>query len=182
LFRAGLAGDIVIVLIEVVLVALLYVLLRPVNKTLSLVSALFRLAMTFLQAMNLMSDFAALQILSGADHLTAFETEQLHSLALTFLNVGTQGEVIWEAFFAIHLMTLGYLVFKSGYIPRALGVPVATAGVGYLIDCFGTTLLPASEATFQAIVIAMAVIPEVSLPVWLAIRGIRPVETGTAGT
>jgi hypothetical protein len=95
--------------------------------------------------------------------------------------VGSQGEIIWEAFFAVHLMTLGYLVFKSAYIPRVLGVLVATAGLGYLIDCVGSTLLPASAGTFETIVIAMAVIPEASLPVWLAVKGTKSVEPVTVG-
>lgn len=59
--------------------------------------------------------------------------------------MGTQGEIVWEAMFGVHLATLGYLVFKSSYIPRALGVLVAIAGFGYLIDCFGATLFPTTK-------------------------------------
>jgi hypothetical protein len=182
LFRAGIVGDMVIFLLEVVLVVLLYVLLRPVNKTLALVSATFRLATTLIQGVIILTDFTVLQILSGAGYLSAFEVGELHSLALMFLNVGTQGEIVWEAVFGLHLTTLGYLVYKSGYIPRPLGVLVAVAGLGYLIDCFGSTLLPAYETTFQMIVTAMAVIPESSLPLWLAIRGTRSTPSVTAAT
>jgi hypothetical protein len=172
-FRMGLAGKAVIFLIEVVLVALLYVLLKSVSETLSLVAALSRLSMAVVQGVNVLIGFAALLLLSGAGYLTVFVPEQLHALALLFLDLRNDGEFVWEAFFGIHLLVLGYLFVRSGYIPRILGVMVVIASSGYLIESFGNFLFPDYQAVFEWIVIALAVVPEVSLALWLLIQGVE---------
>jgi hypothetical protein len=172
-FRMGLAGEAVIFLIEVVLVALLYVLLKSVSETLSLVAALSRLSMAVVQGVNVLIGFAALLLLSGAGYLTVFVPEQLHALALLFLDLRNDGEFVWEAFFGIHLLVLGYLFVRSGYIPRILGVMVVIASSGYLIESFGNFLFPDYQAVFEWIVIALAVVPEVSLALWLLIQGVE---------
>ena len=142
LFRLGIVSDSVIFLIEIVLTVLLYVLLRPVSRTLSLVAAFARLAMAIIQGINLLPYFTALLLLSGAGYLRVFEPDQLEALALLFLNAQQYGVYIWEAFFGFHLFVLGYLIFKSGYFPRILGVLVVVGALGYLIDSFGNFLYP----------------------------------------
>jgi Domain of unknown function (DUF4386) len=156
-----------------VLVALLYVLLKSVSETLSLVAALSRLSMAVVQGVNVLIGFAALLLLSGAGYLTVFVPEQLHALALLFLDLRNDGEFVWEAFFGIHLLVLGYLFVRSGYIPRILGVMVVIASSGYLIESFGNFLFPDYQAVFEWIVIALAVVPEVSLALWLLIQGVE---------
>jgi len=122
LFRAGIVSYLVIFLSEIVLSVLLYVLLKPVSKTLSLIAMVFRLAMTTIHGINLLNQFFALLLLSGAGYLTVFETDQLHTLVLLFLNAHEYGWWIGIVFFSLHVFLLGYLVFKSGYFPRILGV------------------------------------------------------------
>ena len=117
LFRFGAVGDSVVFLVEIVLVVMLYVLFKPVSKTLSLVATFSRLAMTAMQGMNLLNKFAALLLLSGTDYLTVFEPDQLHAFVLLFLNAYEYGALIWGIFFGLHLLVLGYLLFKSGYFP-----------------------------------------------------------------
>lgn len=84
LFRLGIASDSVVFLIEIVMTILLYVLLKPVSKTLSLVAAFSRLAMTVIQGINLLNHFLVLLLLSGATYLTVFAPDQLHALVLYF--------------------------------------------------------------------------------------------------
>src|SRR5215218_1739636 len=134
LFRLGIVSDSLIFLIEVVLTALLYVLLRPVSRTLSLGAAFARLAMAVIQGINLLPYFIALLLLSGAGCLTAFKPDQLDALALLSLNAHQYGVYIWQLFFALHLFALGYLIFNSGYFPRILGVLVVVGSLGYLAD------------------------------------------------
>src|SRR5215212_8449555 len=117
LFLSGIVGQSVVFLTEIVLTALLYVLLRPVSRTLSLVAAFARLAMTVVMGVNLLPYFIALLLLSGAGYLTAFKPDQLDALALLSLNAHQYGIFVWQMFFGFHLVVLGYLIYKSGYFP-----------------------------------------------------------------
>lgn len=169
LFRLGLLGEVGIFLIEVALVALLYIMFKPVNETLSLMAALARLSMTIIQGVNVVFGLGALLVLTDS----TFATTQAENLALWLLNLREGGVLVWELFFALHLVVLGYLLMVSGYVPRLLGQMIIVASVGYAIHGVGTMLAPANEATFQTIVVVLAVIPEVSLTLWLLFRGVR---------
>jgi hypothetical protein len=172
LFRMGIVGDSVIFLIETVLVALLYVLLRPVSKTLSLVAAFSRLAMTTVMAINLLNHCTVLLLLGGADYLTVFQPDQLSALVLLFLSVHEFGVLVWGLFFALHLFFLGYLVYRSGYIPSILGVLLVFASWGYLAQNFGTILLPKYTEAF-AWVGYLTGIPEFLFILWLLLKGAK---------
>ena len=177
LFRLGMVSDSVVFLLEIVIVVMLYVLLKPVSKTLSLVAALSRLAMTVIQGINLLNNFTALMFLSGADYLTVFEPGQLHSLVLLFLNAHEFVGHIWGLFFSLHLFFLGYLVYKSGYIPRILGIVLVIASVCYLIQSWGIILLPTYEEIFAWI--GFLSIIEVAFPIWLVIKGVKDKKPAT---
>ncbi|MFB0533833.1 MAG: DUF4386 domain-containing protein [Anaerolineae bacterium] len=177
LFRAGIASDSVVFLIEIVIVVVLYVLLKPVSKTLSLVAAFSRLAMTVIQGINLLNHFTALLLLSGADYLTVFEPDQLYALVLLFLNAHEYVVLIWGLFFGLHLLVLGYLVYKSGYIPRIVGVLLVFASLCYLIQTFGNILLPKYEEIFATI--GFLSIIELAFPLWLLIKGVKDQQPAT---
>ena len=121
LFRLGLVSDAIVFLIEIALCALLYVLLKPVSKTLSLVAAFARLAMTILQGINLLNHFFVLLLLSGAGYLAVFSPDQLQAFVLLFLNAHEAVVLIWGVAFALHLLVSGYLVYQSGYLPKWVG-------------------------------------------------------------
>ncbi len=171
LFRLGIVGDSIVFLIEIVLVVMLYVLLKPVSKTLSLIAAFFRLAMTIIQGINLLNNFTALLLLSGADYLKVFEPAELHALVLLFLNAHEYVSHIWGLFFALHLFFLGYLVYKSDYIPRILGVLLVIASLCYIIQSFGNFLLPKNKEIFA--LVGWVSIIEIVFPLWLVIKGVK---------
>jgi hypothetical protein len=171
LFRLGIASDAVVVLLELVIVVLLYVLLKPVSKTLSLVAAFSRLAMTVIQGVNLLPHFVVLLLLSGAGYLTVFAPDQLQALGLLFLNAHAEVVLIWGFFFGLHLLVLGYLVYKSGYIPRTVGVLLMIASLCYLTQSFGNILLPQYEGIFTSVGLLSTV--EIALPLWLLIKGVN---------
>jgi len=171
LFRLGIASDAVVFLIEIVLSVLLYVLLKPVSKTLALVVGFSRLAMTVIQGINLLNNIFALLLLSGAGYLTVFEPSQLHALVLLFLNAHQSVVHIWGLAFGLHLFVLGYLVYKSGYIPRIVGVLLVIASICYLVQSFGIILLPNNEGIFA--MVGFLSIVEVALPLWLVIKGVN---------
>src|SRR5215210_6433752 len=85
-------------------------------------SAYARLAMAVMQGMNLLNYCFVLLLVSGASYLTVFDPDQVHALVLLFLNAYDYVALIWAMFFALHLLVLGYLVYKSGYLPRILGI------------------------------------------------------------
>lgn len=171
LFRAGIASDSIVFLIEIVLTVILYILLKPVNKTLSLVAAFARLAMTIIQGINLFNYFVVLQLLSGADYLTVFKTDQLQALVLLFLNAHEGVALIWGLFFGLHLLALGYLVYKSGYIPRILGVLLVIVSLCYLTQSFGNFLLPQYKEIF--VTIGFLSMIELAFPLWLLVKGVK---------
>lgn len=172
LFRMGMATELVILLSEVGLSVLLYVLLRPVSRTLSLVAAVSRIVMTTIHGINLLNSSVVLLLLSGAGYLTVFAPNQLQALAMLFLDAYRYGFTIGIVFLALHASILGYLIFKSGYFPRALGALFVVASLGYLGDSFSHVLLPNHQtgAAYFAIPIAIA---EIAFPLWLLFRGVN---------
>jgi len=171
LFRLGIVSDAIVFLIEIGLCALLYILLKPVSKTLSLVAAFARLAMTILQGINLLNHFFVLLLLSGAGYLTVFAPNQLQALVLLFLNAHEAVVLIWGLAFGLHLLLLGYLIYQSGYLPKIVGGLLMVAGLCYFTQDFGTLLLPQSKALFAAIGFLSAL--EIALPLWLLIKGVN---------
>lgn len=173
LFRMGIAGDLIMIMCDVALGLIFYILLKPVSKSLALLAAFFRLAQAATLGINLLNLFFVLQLLSGAAYLTIFGADQLHALVLLFLNGHSIGYSIGLVFFGIYLFILGYLVFKSGYFPRILGVLLIIASLSYLMDSFTSFLFPSYEAITSQIMIAPTVIAELSLTLWLLIKGVN---------
>ncbi|AEA46667.1 DUF4386 domain-containing protein [Archaeoglobus veneficus] len=169
LFRTAIDSFIIVVILDVVVAWALYVLLKPVNKSLSLLAAWFRLVYATIFGISLHNFFSVLLLLSGADYLTVFETGQLHAQVMLFLNAFSYGWLIGLVFFGLHLSVLGYLVFKSGYIPRILGVLLIIAGFGYLIDSFAKFLFPNYEATIGL----FTFIGELLFMLWLLLKGAK---------
>lgn len=172
LFRLGIGGELVIFLSEIILSVLLYVILRPVSKTLSLVAAVSRLAMTAIHGLNLLNHLIVLLLLSGTAYLTVFEPAQLIALAMLFLDAHDIGYTIGIVFFALSTGTLGYLIFKSGYLPKALGALFLVASLGYFIDSFSLLLIPSYKDTPAVIAMTIA-IAEIAFPLWLLIKGVN---------
>jgi hypothetical protein len=173
LISLGIVSDSLIFLTEIVLTVLLYVLLRPVSRTLALVAAFARLAMGIIMGINLLPYFIALLLVSGAGYLTVFEPAQSDALALLFLNAHEGAVYIWQLFFGFHLAVLGYLIFKSGYFPRILGVLMVVAALGYLTDAYGNMLYPNYDKTFGWVAGVGAIIGELPFFLWLLIRGVN---------
>ena len=172
--RLGIVSDSLIFLIEIVVPVLLYVLLRPVSRVLSLVLAFARLATAIIQGINLLPYFIALLLLSGAGYLTVFEPAQSDALALLFLNAHQYVVYIWEIFLGLHMFVLSYLIFKSGYFPRILGVLMVFAALGYLTHGYGSILFPNYEEIFAVVVGVGAVIGELPFFIfWLLIKGVN---------
>jgi hypothetical protein len=174
LFRVGFVSDLVAFLCDAAVSILLYVLLRPVSKTLSLLAASFRLlAHPAIASINLLNHFIGLSLLSSAGYLKVFEAAQLQALVLLFLNMHNIGYLIAGAFFGVHCFILGYLLYKSDLFPGTLGILMIIASIGYLTESFGNFLVPGHENILQWIVGLSAGIGELSLTFWLLIKGVK---------
>ncbi|MBN1995327.1 MAG: DUF4386 domain-containing protein [Anaerolineae bacterium] len=169
LFRMAICSYLIVAILDVVVAWALYVLLKPVNNSLSLLAGWFRLVYAAIFAIALHNLLGVLHLLSGADYLTVFETDQLYAQVMLFLNGFNGGWDIGVVFFGLHLFTLGYLVFKSGYIPKILGVLLMIASFGYLADSFGKFLSP----NYGATIAMFTFIGEVLFMFWLLFKGTK---------
>lgn len=172
-FRVGAVGsELIILLSEMVLSVLLYVLLKPVDMTLSLMAAVSRLVMTAIHGINLINYYFVLLLVGGAGTFAGFDAGQLQSLATLFLDAHSYGFTIGIAFLTLHVFILGYLIYKSGFIPKVFGVLFELAAIGYLVDSFALLLSPTYSTTpvYLALPIAVA---EIAFPVWLLIKGVN---------
>ena len=169
LFRIGIVIFLIVAILDVVVAWALYILLKSVNKSLSLLAAWFRVVYAAILAFALSNLLIVLQLLSGSDYLKAFETNQLYAQVMLFLNGFTDGWDLGLLIFGLHLMVLGYLAFKSGYITKILGILVIVAGLGYTIDSGGKFLSPNYTLSLST----FTFIGEVLLIFWLLWRGIK---------
>jgi len=172
LFRLAVMSGLIAQTVQILLVLVLYKLLKPVNKTFSLLMIIFSLVGIPIAMLNLLNQFAALLLLSGTDYLALFEPGQLHAQALFFLDLYKQGINIAQIFWGLWLLPLGYLVFKSGFLPRILGVLLVIGGFGYLIDTFIFFLFP----NFDVAISQYTFIGELVFPLWLLIKGVTVEE------
>lgn len=172
LFRIGFAADTLMLFCDVAIAVLFYVLLKPVNKTLALTAAVFRLMQAAILGVNLLNYYAALLLLKGKGYAAAFKDEQLHALVIFYLDMHRHGYDLALLFFALSSFVLGYLVIKSGYFPRTLGYGLIAAALVYLCGSFTLFLAPGYAASLAPVYI-IPLVAELSFCVWLLIKGVR---------
>lgn len=177
LFRSGFISFVIVLILDVLVAWALYVLLKPVNKNLAKLAAWFRLVYTAIFGIALSNLLNVLPLLSGAEYLTAFTTDQLHAQVMLLINAFNNGWLVGLVFFGFHLLVVGYLIVKSrGYLPRVIGIFLIIASAGYVIDSIAHFLLPNYtdyKTIFLLIVAVPGVIGELSLAFWLLIKGVK---------
>lgn len=182
LFRAGFFADLIAFMADAAVAMLLYVVLRSTDRTVALVAAAFRLvAHPAIASLNLLNHLGALVILDRPSYLSGFEVTELEGLASLALDMHGYGYVVGGAFFGVHCALLGYLLYRSTLFPRLLGVLMVAAGAGYLFESFAVFVAPGLEGLASQVVVATASIGEVSLCLFLLVRGVRPSPPAAAG-
>ena len=179
LFRSGIAADLTMILCDIAIALVFYVLLKPVSRPLALLAAFFRLTQAVILGVNLLNLFAVLQLLSGAEYLSAVGAAQLHAQALLLLEMHGIGYSLGLVFFGVSILLLGFLIVRSGYIPKLLGILLIAAAVGYLTDSFASFFLPTYanyETIFALVVFLPALIAELSLGLWLLFKGVKTAQ------
>lgn len=174
LFLAGIAGDIVMMVSELLVTPMLFFIFRSANPTLSLAAALARLTMVTTMAAMLMF-YAAMLALADGSVLPAFTAEQRLQLAGTMLLAHDSGVWVWQIFFTLHLWLLGALILKSGLFPRLLGLGLIVGGAGYILDSAFAFAFPdvAALGILRAGLLAIVTLSEVGFALWLVIKGPR---------
>jgi hypothetical protein len=173
LFRVGFGADLVVFLCDVALAVVLFLLFRPVSRSLSLLAAAFRLTQTAIIGLNLLAMFGALVVLEEADYLGAFGAGETEALAALSLDVHAYGYTLGLTFFAVSTLIIGYLAWRSGVVPKALGVLLLFAGAGYLADSFAFFLVPGYDGSISPILLAPAIVGELWFALWLLFKGRR---------
>ncbi len=173
MFRLGMVAETIIVLVEIVVSALLYVIFRPVSRPLSLAAAFARFTQAILQAVNLFTAVPALLLLGGVGYMTLFEAEQLNALVLLFLDVNAFMIFIWGLVFGFHLLLLGTLVYRSHFMPKILGILLIIGAIGYLAQSYGHILVPQYDEILSTVVIVLSIPGELAFTVWLLWKGVN---------
>lgn len=168
LLRLSLVAAVIAVAFHIVWTFLFYELFRPVNPSLSLLAACVSLVAIAMQAVSGLFQIAPLVVLQDGGPLKAFTTDQLQSLVLMFFKINTQAFYIYLALFGFWCVLIGYLIFRSAFMPRILGVMEAFAGL-----CWLTFLWPPLAHYLSPYNQALAALAEVSLMVWLLAKGVN---------
>jgi len=172
LFSAGLISNLLSALFFLLAAWALYVLLKPVNKNIALLFLLLNLAGVAIQCLSILNLFAVLQLFSGAEFLKVFQADQLQALAMFFINLYENGFIIAQIFYGAWLLPLGYLVYKSKFLPKFLGILLIIDFFAILLWFFQFFLLPSYEImSYPGLVISA--IAEFGLTFWLLIKGVR---------
>jgi Domain of unknown function (DUF4386) len=167
LFISGIFGYLINFIADVVAAWAFYGLLKPVNEMLSLLAAWLRLVYTVISLAALLNLLTVLRLVSSSENLTIFDVDQLHYQVMFSLHAFRDGWSFAYYFFGTHLVLLGYLIFKSTYMPRIIGVLIIVDGLGWIISTMQPILFPHINLDF----IAIAYFGELVLLFWLLIKG-----------
>lgn len=168
LFHVSIVAGIIGVACHIAWTLLFYELFKPVNRTLSLLAAFFSLVAITMQAVSSVFQLGPLAVLQGGPSLSAFNDEQLHALALMFFRFTANAFSIYLVFFGFWCVLIGYLIFKSTFMPRVIGVLEALAGVCWLTFLwlpFAHYVSPYNQV--------LAGLGELSLMAWLLVVGVN---------
>lgn len=168
LFRLGFAAYLMVVACYIVVTALFYDLFKPVNRSLALLAAFFSLVGCAIQASACVFLLAPLVVLGGVPHLSVFKVEQLQALGYIFLGLYGQAYNLGLVFFGFYCLLIGYLIFRSIFLPRTLGALMVFAGLGWL-----TFLSPPLANYLRPYVLLPGIIGEASLTLWLLVKGVN---------
>ena len=172
-FRIGITGDLVSAVFFLLAAWALYVLLKPVNKDFALLFLLLNLGGVAIYSTNLLNQFAAVLLLSGADILKGLQADQLQALAMFFLTLHKNGYWIAQIFFGAWLFPLGYLVFKSGFLPRMLGIVLMASCVTWTTTSLLYFLYVPGFDAITFVSYPLGFIAEFGLTLWLLIKGAK---------
>jgi len=172
LFVVAILCYLITLILDVVIAWALYILLAPVNRSVSLLTAWFRLVYTVIALVGLLNLTTVYRMLNNPDYASAFEPRQLHAQVMLLLNSYRYDWSVSLIIFGIHLGLLGYLIWRSGYIPKVIGVLLVVDGLGWVVQPLRPYLFPNSPLGLILVRSFTTIsFSELILPLWLLIRG-----------
>jgi hypothetical protein len=172
LWRAGVAAELVLLVCAVGLALVEYVLLRPVNRRLALLALLLGMLSIAVEAMSALNLATTLFPLAGVAYLQAFTPAQLNAMAYLSIKSFENGFAVSLVFFGVECLFTGYLIYRSGYFPRVIGVLMQIAGLCYLANSFALILSPTLAGWLFPAVLLPPLVAEASFCLWLIIKGV----------
>jgi hypothetical protein len=169
MFRLSIVSAILCALVTLGTALFLYKLLKPVNKNYAALLVIFTLVSAPIAMLNELNQVAVLLLLKEPEHLTVFTANQLQTMLTVFLDLHEYGIHIVDMFFGLWLFPMGYLVFKSNYIPKIIGVFLIIACFGYLADFVNFFVFPG----VKIVISQFTFIGEVMMVFWLLIKGVN---------
>lgn len=169
LFRLSMVSAIITALVTVTTALFLYKLLKPVHKNYARLMVIFTLLVAPISMLNELNNVAVLLLFKSPEYVTMFTAGQLQTLMSVFLDLHEYGTQIAGIFFGLWLLPMGYLVYKSNYIPKIIGVFLMITCLGYLIDFITFFLFP----NFGVVFSEFTFIGEVMMVFWLLIKGVN---------
>jgi hypothetical protein len=173
LWRLSVAGDLIVVLCAVPLLWIEYLLLRPVSKHLVLLAVFFNLVSLAVEAISKLFLLVVMPTLGNVDYLRAFEPQQLEILVNLALRSHDIAFNIALIFFGFTCLVNGYLIFRSGYFPKFVGILMQLAGLSYLTACFAALFAPTFADLITPAVLVPPLIGESSFCLWLLVKGVN---------
>lgn len=173
LWRVGIAGEFILLSCAVALTMIFYVLLRPVSRNLVWLAVFFNLVSIAVEAASGLYLVTALFPLANADYLGVLDPEQRYAMAYLSIRSHEYGFGVSLIFFGWVCLVLGYLIFKSGFLPRVIGVLMQVAGLCYLIDSFALILYPSLASLLFPAILLPAFVGETSLCLWMLAKGVN---------
>jgi uncharacterized protein DUF4386 len=163
----------VVVVADVAISVTRYLLLRPVSHTLSLLAAALRLVYSAVLAAVLVNLFDAFRLLTGVQGAAGLPRREPQAMALAALDTFNAGFLLALVLFGVHLLLLGFLLYRSRYVPRVLGALLVAAGAVYIADSLAGLMLADHGGLVSAVLLTPAVVGELGLTAWLLLRGVR---------
>jgi hypothetical protein len=176
-FRLAFVADVIGGACYVGVTLLLYELLKPVSRTVSLTAACFGIVGVAVGTLVSLNYLAAVLVLQGAEPLAAFTNSQLQAEALIFLRLYREGYRLGMVFFGAQIVAIGYLILRSSVVPRVLGAMLVLGGASYVVGAFANFLVMPFLAQMGQMVFVAAAIGEGALALWLLIRGVEALRT-----
>ena len=173
LWRTSIGTELLMQLLDLPLIVLLYLLLSPVNRGMALLAASLNLVQTAVLVANKLLLLMPLFLLDGAAWLQALPLAERQALAYLAIKAHAHGFAMGLVFFGATCVVNGWLVLRSGFLPPVLGLLLALAGVCYLLNSAGMLLWPPLAGLLQPWVLLPALVGELSLSLWLIVRGVR---------
>jgi hypothetical protein len=173
LWRLGIASEMLLAIITIVVALILYALLRPVSRDLALLMTFFGLTAVTVETAFSLHLVEALLPLGNAAYLKAFTPEQLDVMSSLAIRAHGMGFGIALLLFGPFFLIAGYLVFKSGYFPKAIGVLYLLPGVSYMTSSFALILAPAFASRYYFAIASPAILGEGALCLWLLVKGVN---------